>query len=263
MIVDGKTIAIEILGEIRETLKVRQTHPCLAIFACAPNPETRKYLELKKKRAAEAGVDIALLELDKSVTTKDAEEAILATAGKCEGIIVQLPFPPQVDINKLLSSIPPELDVDRMHYEGEETNILPPVVGAIKEIATKYKIDFAHKKVVVVGRGKLVGKPAALWAMAQSAAVTVIDKDTKDADSILREADIIISGAGHPGLITPDKIKDGVAIFDAGTSEDGGVLRGDAELACSEKAVLFTPVPGGIGPITIAILLRNLVDLSK
>jgi len=168
-----------------------------------------------------------------------------------------------MEAEALLSAILKELDIDNINYEGEETDILPPVVGAIAEIAQRHDVDFAGKNVVVIGRGRLVGKPATLWAKSQGAVVTVIDKDTEDADSIMREADIIISGAGVPSLITPDKIKDGVIIFDAGTSEEGGELKGDADQACASKCSLFTPVPGGVGPITIAILLRNLVTLSN
>lgn len=220
-------------------------------------------MELKKKRASELGIDVLVIELDALISTEKAVEAVLSSGKAADGVIVQLPFPSQVDAEVLLSAIPKELDIDNINYAGEDTEVLPPVVGAVAEITKRHDVDFTGKNVVVIGRGRLVGKPAALWAEAQGATVTVIDKSTGDADALMREADIIISGAGVPGLITPDKIKDGVVIFDAGTSEEGGELRGDATSACSEKASLFTPVPGGIGPITIAILLRNLVSLSS
>jgi len=206
---------------------------------------------------------VLVIELDTDISTEKAVEAVRSSGASADGVIVQLPFPPQVDAEVLLSAIPKELDIDNINYAGEETEVLPPVVGAVAEIAKRHNVDFAGKNVVVIGRGRLVGKPAALWAEAQGAAVTVIDKNTPNADSIIHEADIIISGAGHPGLVTHGKIKDGVIIFDAGTSEDGGELRGDADSACASKCSLFTPVPGGIGPITIAILLRNLVELAK
>ncbi len=263
MIVDGKKIAGEIYADIRVSLTESHRHPCLTVFACAPNAETRKYMELKKKRASELGIDVLVIELDALISTDKAVEAVLSSGKAADGVIVQLPFPSQVDAEVLLSAIPKELDIDNINYAGEDTEVLPPVVGAVAEIAKRHDVEFSGRNVVVIGRGRLVGKPAAFWAKAQGATVTVIDKSTGDADALMREADIIISGAGVPGLITPDKIKDGVVIFDAGTSEEGGELKGDADQACASKCSLFTPVPGGVGPITIAILLRNLVHLSK
>lgn len=263
MLVNGKKIAGEIYADIKVSLAASQKHPCLTVFTCAPNAETRKYMELKKKRASELGIDVLVMELDSLISTEKAVEAVRSSGKAADGVIVQLPFPTQVDADALLAAIPKELDVDNVNYAGEATEVLSPVVGAIYEIAKRHDVEFSGKNVVVIGRGRLVGKPAALWAKAQSADVTVIDKNTPDADSIMREADIIISGAGSAGLITSNKIKDGVVIFDAGASEEGGELLGDADPACASKCSLFTPVPGGIGPVTIAILLRNLVDLSK
>ncbi len=262
MLVDGKKIAAEIYADIKSRLAGRGKAPCLNVFACAPNAETRKYLELKQRRAAEVGIDLVMVELEPEATTEDAERVIRSAVGQCDGVIVQLPFPPYFDTDRLVAAIPPELDVDALGYHGGVDGVLPPVVGAIAEISKRHGIDWTGKQVVVVGRGRLVGAPAALWAEAQSAAVTVLDKGTPNADESLRAADIIISGAGVPGLITPDKIKDGVMLFDAGTSEAGGELRGDADPAVASKCALFTPVPGGIGPITIAVLLRNLALLS-
>lgn len=262
MLVDGKNIAAAICAEVKEKLEKSGQHPCLTVFTCAPNAETQKYLELKKKRAQELGIDVMVIELDREATTKDALSAV-ASAHSAEGIIIQLPFPSQIDVSKVLAAIPKELDVDAIHYQGEETEVLPPVIGAVSAIAKTHGVEFKGKSVVVVGQGRLVGQPAVLWAKAQGATVTVVDKDTNDSGSILRDADIIISGAGQPGLITADKIKDGVIIFDAGTSEEGGELKGDADPSCAVKAALFTPVPGGIGPITIAVLLWNLMLLSE
>lgn len=262
MIVDGKKVAEAIYENIRAVLGAKGTAPCLTVFTCAPNSETRKFLELKQRRAAENGIDMVLIEFDAGVSIEEAERAIWATTGTCEGVIVQLPFPAHIDAERLIKAIPEELDVDVLRYAGEETDVLPPVVGAIAAIAAKYEVDFAGKQVVVVGRGRLVGKPAALWAKAQQAYVTVIDKDTPEVAALLGAADIIISGAGVPGLIAPDHVKDGVIIFDAGTSEAGGQLRGDADPACAQKAALFTPVPGGIGPVTVAMLLQNLITIA-
>lgn len=263
MLVDGKTIAADIYRELKEELSGRTKHPRLLVVTAAPNAETQKYLNLKCRFAEELGIEVVVQEFSSEVTTEDIKDFLVGAFTTYDGVIIQLPLPVQVDTASLLSLLPKHLDIDVANYTGGEAEILPPVVGAIKEILNRHQVDFVGKKVVVVGRGRLVGKPAALWAEAQNAAVTVIDKDTTDGGLSLSEADVIISGAGVPALITPEKIKEGVMIFDAGTSEDGGILKGDADPACATKSSLFTPVPGGIGPITIAVLLRNLVVLSR
>jgi methylenetetrahydrofolate dehydrogenase (NADP+)/methenyltetrahydrofolate cyclohydrolase len=163
----------------------------------------------------------------------------------------------------VLKVIPEGCDVDAVHYDGTLSGVLPPVVGAISEVSLRHNVVFSGQRVVIVGKGRLVGAPAELWCSQQGADVTVVTEETANAADIIRNASILILGAGKPSLVTPDMIKEGVILFDAGTSEDGGVLRGDADPLYAQKAALFTPVPGGIGPITVAVLLRNLVTLSR
>jgi methylenetetrahydrofolate dehydrogenase (NADP+)/methenyltetrahydrofolate cyclohydrolase len=220
-------------------------------------------LALKRKKAFEVGIEVQVVQLPEMSTTEEVVSAIQRASMQTDGIIVQLPFPAQIDITAVLDGIPTALDVDAMHYDGTEDMILPPVVGAIKEIAKQHDVLFATQEVVVVGKGLLVGAPASIWCKKQGAKVVVVDKSTEDIETYIKKADILILGAGKPGLIVPAMIKDGVCIFDAGTSGEGGVLKGDADIACANKASLFTPVPGGIGPITIAILLRNLIILAR
>lgn len=261
MIVDGRSIAEDIYKEIAASLQGSAKKPRLVAFTCAPTKETEQFLRLKIKKANAVGIEVSVVEFDQATTTPEVTQSIKAAANN--GLIIQLPFPNSIAVDQALAAIPKERDVDVAHYAGGDSDILPPVVGAIKEIAARHGIDFAGKEVAVVGSGKLVGKPAAMWAEAKGGKVSVIDINTPNTDELLRSADIIISGAGVPGLITPEKIKDGVVIFDAGTSEDGGVMKGDVDPACADKCALFTPVPGGIGPITVAVLLRNLVELTK
>lgn len=262
MIVEGKKIAEEIYAQIGSELDSKKKHPVLCVLTCAPNAETKKYLNLKKDRAAALGIDMMVVDFYEEIPTTEVLDALDTAMTGNDGIIVQLPFPNHIDVDTILKKIPLHLDTDAINYDGSG-EVLPPVIAAIKEIADRHGVEFAGKQVVVVGQGRLVGKPAAIWANTQGSMVTVIDKGTENTEEILRAADIIISGAGSPGLITPDKIKEGVIIFDAGTSEEGGMLRGDASPECAAKCALFTPVPGGIGPITIAALLRNLVVMSK
>ncbi len=157
----------------------------------------------------------------------------------------------------MLKAVPPSHDIDVLN--PLTTTVLSPVVGAIKEILKLHEVPVFEKHVVVVGSGKLVGRPVAAWFMEQGSSVSIVTRDTSDIVFYTKNADIIVLGAGSPRMLTPDMIKEGVVILDAGTSEDGGVLAGDADPACAEKASLFTPVPGGVGPITVAVLLRNVV----
>ena len=263
MIVDGRAIAAEIYQGIRNRITHLNMKPHLTVFTCEPNFETQKFLSLKKRKAEEVGIDVNVIEFPEAIKTEEVIQSILHAAMQTDGIIVQLPFPKTVDVDEVLKNIPPSLDIDAVHYDGTNTDVLPPVVGAIKAIADRQDILFASAKVVVIGEGKLVGKPAALWAQKMGAQVTVVNRQTKDVSEVLQSSHIIISGAGEPGLIQPEDVSEGVIIFDAGTSEESGELKGDASPECADKAEVFTPVPGGIGPITVAVLLRNLVSLLE
>ena len=261
MIVDGKKIAADILAELKSTLRAEKLRPHLTVFTCAPNFETQRFLTIKKKRATEVGIDINVIELLDIVTTEDVIASIRGFVDHTNGIVVQLPFPKHIDIEQVIEAIPTSHDADALK---KETKILPPVVGAIAEIFARHGVVVMGKKIVVVGGGKLVGAPAANWCTERGGDVTVVtEAESKNLSEHTKDADILILGAGKPGLITPEHIKESVIIADAGTSEEAGELRGDADSACAQKAALFTPVPGGIGPVTIAVLLRNLVELTR
>jgi methylenetetrahydrofolate dehydrogenase (NADP+) / methenyltetrahydrofolate cyclohydrolase len=261
MIVDGKEIANHIYDEIRTEFKIASRTPTLGIIVCAPNFETEKYLNLKQKKAQDVGIKIALVRLEATVTTADVLHALVSLTKKCDGVVVQLPMPAHIDTDAVLSALPPSHDVDALNPNTAE--VLSPVVGAIAEILKVHTVPIFERHVTVIGSGKLVGIPASKWFMEHGAAVSIVTKDTVDISYYTKHADIIVSGAGVPNLITPEMVKDGAVILDAGTSEDGGVLKGDVHPDCATKASLFTPVPGGIGPITIAVLLQNVVKLSQ
>lgn len=263
MIVNGRAIADKLFAEVREDIKKLSRPPRLTIFTCAPAGETLRYLKLKMRRGREVGIEVNVIELSVDVGTGALRQSIAIEAEKTDGIIVQLPLPEDIDVEAVLSSVPKDKDVDVAHYQGEESAVLPPVVGAIVEIISHHQLDLSGKQIVVIGKGRLVGIPAAFWAAAQGLNATAITKNTPNSEDILATADVIISGAGAPGLVTPDKVKEGVMIFDAGTSEESGEMRGDVDPAVATKANLFTPVPGGIGPITLSVLFKNLVHLAS
>jgi len=260
MIIDGKALAADIGIAVAREVATMADKPHLAVFTCAPNFETQKFLIIKERQAAAVGISLTRYELPKTVTLEEVREQVQAAAATHDGIIIQFPFP-HLATADLIPLIPVSHDIDVLTYTGESP-ILPPVVGAIDEMATRTGVLFAGKQVVIVGNGRLVGAPAALYAKAKGAEVILITKDTTDLSPLL-SADIVILGAGVPGLLTPAMVQDGVVIFDAGTSEEGGVLVGDADPEVATKASLFTPVPGGIGPVTVAILLKNVLYLAQ
>ncbi len=261
MIIDGKKIAEDIYARLRERVETLPCAPKLSIITCAPNFETKRYLALKQKKAQSIGVAIDVIELSPESSTEDFIACIQKVTQSSDGVIVQFPLPLTVDSDAIVKGIPFTHDVDGLNPENHEA--LTPVVDAFKTILEQNGVSVKEKFVTVIGSGRLVGLPAYHWFVGQGAHVSVVTRDTQDLTQYTKGADIIVCGAGVPALLTPSMIKDGVVILDAGTSEEGGELRGDADPSCAEKASLFTPVPGGIGPITIAVLLSNVVTCAE
>ncbi|MDP3402982.1 MAG: bifunctional 5,10-methylenetetrahydrofolate dehydrogenase/5,10-methenyltetrahydrofolate cyclohydrolase [bacterium] len=264
MIIDGRTIASEILKEVR----AKSTRAAIVrAVVVMPSPATDSYLAIKEARAKEAGMRLEVVRLSESATNIDVIEAIEKPGA--DAVIVQLPLPEHLDSKVILDKIPVERDADVLsalaysRFKADEDNaILPPVVASIAEVLERSKVFVAGKGVTVVGQGRLVGIPAAAWLVNQGAEVTVVTREEGDL-SRLEEADVIITGAGSPALIQPHHIQEGVVLIDAGTSESGGAIVGDVDPACASKASVFTPVPGGIGPIAVACLFRNVMLLME
>ena len=208
------------------------------------------------------GIVLNVVELPAEATAEEVINCIKQVAKESDGIVIQLPFPKQINLDEVLSEVPPDKDPDGFFYGVNNSACMPPVVGAINEISLREKLIWQGRQVVILGMGRLVGTPAAQYAKRAGAIVNVLTKETFN-EKLLLDADIIISGIGQPHFIKSSMVKSGVVIFDAGTSEEGGVLVGDADREVANKASLITPVPGGIGPITIACLLRNLVQLVR
>ncbi len=203
--------------------------------------------------------------------------AIIVHEADPDGIIIQLPLPPRISTQYILNSVPPEKDVDVLSaravgdFSVGKSKVLPPVVGAIAALFHEYGIDYKTKHVVVVGAGALVGKPVAAWLANEKVSFTVVDENTPDISEFTKKADIIISGVGKSGLITDDMVKVGAVVIDAGTSEGSPStgsgrqvsLVGDVDFdSASKKASHITPVPGGIGPLTVAMIYKNLLTLA-
>lgn len=259
MIIDGKKIA----EEIKATLKGNGLK--LAIVQVGDDEASNKFIRQKVKFAKDIGAETRIYELPQDISTSQLRKkmAEISHISENDGVILQLPLPPQIKTQYVLNGIIMNKDVDVLssRFFGDfatgHSKILPPVVGAIKLIFEKYNIDVRGKNIIVVGTGRLVGKPAAIWLINQEATVSVLNEYTPDILKFTRDADIIMVGTGKPGLIKPDMVKEGVIIIDAGS------LVGDVDPAVAEKASLFTPVPGGVGPLTVVMVFQNLIELNK
>lgn len=267
MIFDGRAFA----AKRRESLlKERDQfgHVSLGIVMSADDPVTSSFVRIKENNAAILRVELKRYVLEKGADTKKALEILEKAAYENDGVIVQLPLPEGIDGDKVIKHIPKEKDVDALSPErvdalkNGDTSILPPVAKAIQEIIKEEHIDIKNKKIVVVGKGKLVGVPVSELLKHIGGDVTALGAGD-DLESKTKDADIIVLGAGHPGLLNENMVKEGVIVFDAGTSESGGVVVGDADVAVSNRATFFTPVPGGIGPVAVVEIFSNLFALKK
>ncbi|MEK7579460.1 MAG: bifunctional 5,10-methylenetetrahydrofolate dehydrogenase/5,10-methenyltetrahydrofolate cyclohydrolase [Patescibacteria group bacterium] len=267
MKVDGILIAREIRVSLTPLFTLLPKRARISVLVLSEDEATRQYIGIKERVGTALGIKVSIVRVPPTITTNDLVLKITEKASQGDGIIVQLPLPVHVDTEKIRNAIPKEKDIDCLgtdayaEFETGQGKILPPVVGAFGHILHTHDVSVVGKNVVVVGHGRLVGQPATVWFKQQGAEVIVCDENTKDISEYTQKADIIVLGAGHPGLLKSDMIKSGVVILDAGTSESGGKVIGDADPHCEEKAALITPVPGGIGPVAIAILYKNLYTL--
>ena len=261
MIVDGRAIAEELLIETRALAEVHALAPRFAAITVAPSPATESYLRIKRRLAERAGIVMEVIAMDEASTTEDLITVIQTDTH--DAIIVQLPLPLHIDTEAVLAAIPVEKDADVLSPAARAEGLLThPIPQAIKAILDRAQVNVAGKRAVVIGKGWLVGEPVYAWLTARGAEVTAISRESGDL-SACKDADLIVAGAGVPGLVTPDVVKEGAVVLDVGTSELGGSIRGDVAPEVAEKAGVFTPVPGGVGPVAVACLMRNVVELTK
>jgi methylenetetrahydrofolate dehydrogenase (NADP+) / methenyltetrahydrofolate cyclohydrolase len=257
--VDGKQLAEELAQSIKKDLNNRQ--PKLALVTIGKDLVTEKYLQMKIKSGQKAGILTEKIYLPREVSQMDLEIKIkeLVADNKIDGIVIQLPLPEHIKTSDILALIPAVKDPDAL---SPEPLVLSPVVRAIQVILDKYLSQWKTKKIAVIGSGRLVGQPLLNWLSQQRVDFIAVGRNDSLIE-VLPQAEIIISGVGIPGLIKPTILQDGVTLIDAGTSESGGRLQGDIDPACFDKAKLYTPVPGGVGPVAVMALFTNLADLVK
>lgn len=273
MIVDGRAIAQKYIEQIRERIssaRGTRTAPILVVIQFGSDAVTNQFIGIKSRVAERAGVVIRHERVSEEISTEDALSLVARCAGEKEvaGIIIQLPVPAHIDQKILLDSIPPQKDPDLLSsrslagFAEGTLEIMPPVVSAIGVILSESGVVLQEDTpVLVIGQGQLVGKPTVTWLRQGGVEPVIATRSTVDLTSLTKKARVIISGAGTPGLITSDMISPGVVIVDAGTSEQSGKIKGDADPECAEKCSVFTPVPGGVGPVAVAMLFYNLLIL--
>lgn len=268
MIIDGRTIAKNILARTKMRAEKLSHPPHVRAIVVSETLATLSYLKIKGMRAVDAGCMLEVVRFPLNVSTNELRSA--ASESVEDALIVQLPLPAAINTKEVCDAIPLSKDADvlssvaREKFERAEADaLLPPVVGAVSEIFSLHNINPKGKKTVVVGNGWLVGNPCALWLKQQGALVSVLTSESENMREALADAEIVISGAGAPSLIKPDYLKLGAVLIDAATSESNGIIAGDADPACAQICSLFTPVPGGIGPLAVAVLFENVVTLAE
>lgn len=269
MLIDGKKIAEEIKKELKAKLAKSKKKLRLAIIQVGDNEVTARFIKQKEKFAAEIGVGTRSYNFSNDISTTALRKKVseICHLKRNSGVIIQLPLPSHINTQYILDGIPPEKDVDVLSAKAlgkfaTGKGVFPPVVGAIKEILERHRVEIKGRNIAVIGAGKLVGAPVAAWLTTQGATVSVLNEYSSHPTHYTLYSDIIISGIGKPGFITADMVKNDVVIIDAGTSEQASKLVGDVDPTVAQKALLFTPVPGGIGPITVAMIFKNLFLLN-
>lgn len=269
--IDGKAFSQVILEKIREEhnqLKEKYGKQAgLAVVIVGNNPASQVYVRNKMKACENVGFYSENIELDENISEEELLQEIdkLNKNDRINGILVQLPLPSHINELKIIDSISPEKDVDGFHVAnigkmviGDETGFLSCTPYGIMQLLEEYKIEIAGKDAVIIGRSNIVGKPMALMLIQKGATVQVCNSRTKDLRKKLNDADIIIVAAGVPKLLKKEDVKEGAVVIDVGINRVDGKICGDVDYEeVAEKASYITPVPGGVGPMTIASLIKN------
>ena len=279
-LIDGKAVAGQIKAEISEeiqSLKSSGSSAGLGTLLVGEDPGSKSYVAGKHRDCAEVGIESIQIELPDSASESDIASAIeeLNSAKEVSGFIVQLPLPKAVNTNKLLELIDPAKDADGLHPINlgklvlagsvDLNSPLPCTPSGILELCRRYEIQTKGKRVVIIGRGITVGRPLSLMMSGRGvdATVQVIHSASGDTSDLLKEADIVVAAAGSPHMISKEDVKAGAAVFDVGITRTDQGLLGDVNPNVQEVAGFVSPNPGGVGPMTRVMLLKNVLQLAK
>lgn len=263
--IDGKTLAQTIRAEIQREIRACERAPKLAVILVGEDPSSVLYVRNKEKACHQVGINVHIDRLPAATSERALLERIHALNEDpgVDGILVQMPLPSHIEERDIISAISPHKDVDGFHPINlgklliGEPGIHPPTPSGIIEMLDRYDVHLEGKRAVVIGRSLIVGKPMALMLLERNATVTVCHSRTQDLASIVREADVLVVAVGKAHLVQPDWVKPGAVVIDVGQNRLNGQLTGDVHPDAAKHASMITPVPGGVGPMTIAMLLSN------
>lgn len=269
-LIDGKAISAKKREEIRQKSELFEKETgrkiCLAVVLIGNDPASEVYVRNKIRGCEATNIKSLSYTLPATITQAQAEEVVraLAVDDAVDGILVQLPLPAGLNETKILNLIPPEKDVDGFHpvnvgnlVLGKESIVACTPMG-VMTMLHEYGVEISGKNAVVIGRSNIVGKPMALLLLRENATVTVCHSKTKNLKEICKNADILVAAIGRPAFVTADMVKEGAVVIDVGINRVDGKLKGDVDFEkVGEKASYITPVPGGVGPMTITTLLEN------
>lgn len=274
MIISGTELSKQLREEMRlEVLSYKTRLPHLVVILVGDNPASKSYVAGKEKACMQIGIDSSIIRMDNNITEEELLQKIneLNNDDNVDGILVQLPLPKHIDEDKVINTISVLKDVDGFHpsnvaklHLGEEC-ILPCTPKGIITMLKSVNVDIKGKNAVVIGRSNIVGKPVAQLLLDNDATVTICHSKTKNMADIIKRADIVIAAVGRPKTITADMIKEGAVVIDVGVNRlENGKLVGDCDFDnMVDKASYITPVPGGVGPMTITSLLQNTLEIYK
>lgn len=272
IIIDGKKIRDEILKEVKSEVSRLSFQPVFCDVLVGSDPVSFQYVKMKGRTAESVGIHFHNAHFPVDITTDQLIEEVhkLKDIPNMCGLIVQLPLPAHIDKQKILDSIDQSIDVDclgqdaSMVFYNSSIDIGYPTALSCMKILDSLNINLEDKKIVVVGQGQLVGRPVAHLLKIRNLEVSIVTRETDNKDEIIKNADVIISGTGAGKLLTGEKIKDGAILIDAGTSESNGSIVGDVDLESVQGIASFvSPVPGGVGPVTVGILLQNVLKVAQ
>jgi len=271
IIIDGKKLQKEILADVKDKLGRLPFQPVFCDVLVGEEPVSVQYVKIKARMAEEVGIKFHSAFFSSSITTGELIKEIkfLNQIPHMCGIVIQLPLPPSIDRRAVLDSIDPALDVDCLgtfagnEFYNNKSNFGPPAAVASMVALDSLGLDLVKKSVVVLGQGELVGKPVTALLKWRNINPFVVNSQTENSKDLIKDADVIISGIGKGKYITGEMIKDGAVLIDAGTSEDGNSVVGDVDVSSVMGiAGAISPVPGGVGPITVAMLLKNVLTVA-
>jgi methylenetetrahydrofolate dehydrogenase (NADP+)/methenyltetrahydrofolate cyclohydrolase len=273
MIIDGRKSALILKNQIATEIKQSNKVLGLGTILVGDDPGSVAYVEGKHRDCAEVGINSIKVNLPSSASENEIINAIndLNKNPKCTGFIVQLPLPKSVDVQKVLAQIDPKKDADGLHPINlgnlvlAKNSIIPCTPKAILSLLREYKVNLLGAKVLIIGRGTTVGRPLSILLSQKSvdATVTLAHTATKNLSELILDSDIIIAAIGNANFLKPEMVKPGVVVIDVGITRTINGLVGDVDPKVAEKASVFSPMPGGVGPMTRAMLMSNLIELSN